>query len=157
MKGRRSWIAPAIAAAVLLVLLLAGALLRGRSSTFTELRGVRLGMTVRDVRARFDATGLGQWDTRVGDDLILSWRPTDATRDGPIAATFEFHLGVLMAIRADVPKGDPAARGSDFELSDSAVIVRDRTAEGPVRLTVIARSCPIHRKEAADLVQQRMR
>lgn len=156
-RARR--VVPLAALAVLLVLVLVGAIVRAqRAPAFADLAGVRLGMTVRDVRARFDALGPGQWESRVGQDVILSWKPTPDTRGGPLAATFEFHLGILMAIRAELPPGDRAAKGSPFELTDAAVVVRDHERgndkPGAVRLTAIARSCPIHAQEAAELVRK---
>jgi len=148
---------PLAAIVVLLALVLVGAVVRARNngSGFSELAGVRLGMTVRDVRARFDALGRGEWESRVDKDVILTWKPTEATRGGPLAATFEFHLGILMAIRAELPPGDRTAIGAPFELSDSTVVVRETLPSGAVKLTAIARSCPLHADESARVVQSR--
>lgn len=151
MTAKR-WIA-IVAAALLAALVVVGALAKSRSAaTRGELHGVRLGLTVRDVRARFDAAGAGQWESTVTDDMVLKWKPGADARGGPLAAQFEFHMGLLMAIRADLPPGDPAAKGPPFELSDSAVVVREKAPTGAVHLTAIARSCPIHAKEAQSLV-----
>jgi hypothetical protein len=144
-------------AAVLLLGLIVGGVViaKERSSTrgFGEVDGVRLGMTVRDLRARFGA-GAGRWDSEVGDDIVLRWTPTPDAHGGPLAAQFEFHMGILMAIRADLPPGDLAAKGAPFELSDAIVVVRDPTPAGAVHVTVVARSCPIHAKEADRLVHE---
>ena len=146
---------PLAAVVVLLALVLVGAVVRARNTStgFSDLAGVRLGMTVRDVRARFDALGRGEWESRVDKDVILTWKPSDTTRGGPLAATFEFHLGILMAIRAELPPGDRAAKGPPFELTDAAVVVRERAPSSAIKLTAIARSCPLHAEESARLVQ----
>jgi hypothetical protein len=145
-----------VAAACLLVgLVVVGAIARARQAPFAGLDGVRLGMTVRDVRVRFDAVGPGHWESRVGDDVVLTWKPAPETHTGPIAATFEFHLGILMAIRAELPPGEPAAKGAPFELSDSTVVVREPQPVGTVHLTAIARSCPVHANEARSLIESR--
>lgn len=146
---------PIAALVVLLVLVVVGVVARSRQgNAIADLGGVRLGMSVPNVRARFDALGGGQWTSKVGDDVILTWAPTANTRGGPLAATFEFHLGILMAIRADLTPGDRAASGPAWELSDSAVIVREKDGAGVVHLTAIARSCPIHKDEAQRLVEK---
>lgn len=127
------------------------------TSAFGNLHGVRLGMTVRDLRARFDTAGAGQWESVVADDMVLRWKPATDARGGPLGAQFEFHMGILMAIRADLALGDAAANGPPFELSESTVVVREPTPAGPVHLTVIARSCPTHAKEAERLVHDHAR
>ena len=153
-RGRMKKLVPVVAALVLGALVVVGLVAKNRaqSRALGDLHGVRLGMTVRDVRARFDAVGVGQWESTVTDDMILKWRPGPDARSDPSSAQFEFHMGLLMAIRADLPPGDAAATGSPFELSDSAVVTREPTPNGLVHLTAIARSCPIHAKEADALV-----
>ncbi len=89
--------------------------------------------------------------------MVLRWKPTTDARGGPLAAQFEFHMGLLMAIRADLTPGDVAANGPAFELSESTVVVREATPAGPVHLTVIARSCPTHAKEAERFVHDHAR
>lgn len=157
---RRWWVRAGILL-LLLVIVVGLVIAKKRSSAaFGELRGVRLGMTVRDVRARFDTTGAGAgaWESYVGDDgLVLRWKPTTDARGGPLAARFEFHMGIVMAIRADLAPGDTAAIGPTFELSESTVVVREPTPAGPVHLTVIARSCPTHAKEAERFVRDHAR
>lgn len=157
---RRAGLAALAAVLVLVTLAALGVLFRphGGSASLGDLHGVRLGMTVRDVRSRFDVAGAGTWSSEVGDDMVLEWKPGPDARGVPLFARFEFHMGIVMAMRADLPACDPAASGPDFELSDTTVVVRERsatTASHPdsVHLTVIARSCPTHAKEAERIVQ----
>jgi hypothetical protein len=64
---------------------------------------VRLGMAPRDVRDRFHPPNgdPGAWQTALGagDDTVLEWTardPQSTIRE----ARFEFHLGMLVAMRA---------------------------------------------------------
>jgi hypothetical protein len=114
--------------------------------------GVRLGMAPRDVRDRFDGGGEGTWQTKVGggagasDDTVLEWsasgEKTRATR-----ARFEFHLGMLVAVRAHLR--DPIG-SQRVDLTPKTVTVRTPEAGG-TEVTILARDCPTHHDEAEAL------
>lgn len=116
------------------------------------LPSVRLGMSPRDVRERFQAGGEGSWHTSVGadNDTILEWVAKDdaaAYRD----ARFEFHLGMLVAIRARAAQTEG---GEQVSTTARTVTVRRPLAgdEGSgTSITVLARDCPTHKDEAERL------
>ncbi|HVJ88965.1 MAG TPA: hypothetical protein VM580_04115 [Labilithrix sp.] len=110
------------------------------------LPNVRLGMAPRDVRERFRPGGEGSWQTALGsgDDTVLEW----TSRDGkaPVAsARFEFHLGMLVAIRARTTE---TSTREDVALTPKTVTVRAPASEGGTSVTVLARDCPTHKDEA---------
>lgn len=114
---------------------------------------VRLGMAPRDVRERFAPGGPGQWQTALGagDDTALEW----TARDSPTKireARFEFHLGMLVAIRAHTM--DPVAK-EDITLTPKTVTVLAPAREGGgTTVTVLARDCPTHKDEAESLASK---
>lgn len=127
----------------------------GREPASEVIPGVRLGMTPRDVRDRFQGGGEGSWQTRVGggagasDDTVLEWNAAEETSRAT-TARFEFHLGMLVAIRAHLREQVSAER---IDLSPKTVTLR---APGPPGaggsdVTVLARDCPTHREEAESL------
>ena len=107
------------------------------------LPNVKLGMSPRDVRERFTPGGEGKWQTRLGqdDDTILDWNASSAaaTLDH---ASFEFHNGMLVALRATLRSSAPHA----IEATKRTVSLRDG-----VHLTLLARDCPTHHEEAESL------
>jgi hypothetical protein len=109
---------------------------------------VRLGMAPRDVRDRFQPGGTdpGAWQTALGtgDDTVLEWTSHDP--NAPIAeARFEFHLGMLVAIRAKTR--DHNARREEVSTTPKTVTVKTPTDSGAT-VTVLARDCPTHKEEA---------
>jgi hypothetical protein len=124
-----------------------------RSVTSAEseaIPGARLGMSPRDVRERFQSGGEGSWQTTVGtgDDTTLEWRAKDASARFA-TARFEFHLGMLVAVRARLRE---STTGENIALTPKTVTVR-RPAEGEAGtdITLLARDCPTHREEADAL------
>jgi hypothetical protein len=116
------------------------------------LPNVRLGMAPRDVRERFRPGGEGTWQTGVGsgDDTILEWTAGQAS--SPVAhARFEFHLGMLVAIRAQ--SRDGVAR-EEVSATPKTVTVRAPSAEGGSSVTVLSRDCPTHHDEAESLASR---
>lgn len=116
---------------------------------------VRLGMAPRDVRARFQPGGEGTWQTAVGtgDDTVLEWTardPGSSVKD----ARFEFHLGMLVAIRA---RTSDKSRSEAIATTARTVTVRAPTDEGGTLITVLARDCPTHREEAERFVAKARR
>ena len=138
--------------ALALVLALAGLTACERDAPNEVIPGVRLGMAPRDVRDRFDGGGEGAWQTKVGggagasDDTVLEWsaagEKTRATH-----ARFEFHLGMLVAVRAHLR--DPI-RARQVDLTPKTVTVRTPEGGG-TEVTILARDCPTHHDEAEAL------
>ncbi|MBX3225839.1 MAG: hypothetical protein KIT84_30320 [Labilithrix sp.] len=115
---------------------------------------VRLGMAPRDVRERFQPGGAepGAWQTALGagDDTVLEWTARDPASN-ITEARFEFHLGMLVAIRAktkDTPKHE------EVSTTAKTVTVRTPSREGAT-ITVLARDCPTHHDEAEGYFQRR--
>ncbi len=107
---------------------------------------VRLGMAPRDVRDRFQPGADGSWTTALGagDDTVLEWTSRDG-RSSVASARFEFHLGMLVAIRARTTETSPSEQVSS---TPKTVTVRSPAREGGTTITVLARDCPTHRDEA---------
>lgn len=137
----------------------------GRDPGPDPIPGVRLGMTPRDVRDHFESdpsrggAGAGAWQTKVGggagasDDTVVEWTATDpqaATRH----ARFEFHLGMLVAIRVQQRDRIPAER---IDVTPKTVTRRapggggGAVATGGTEVTVLSRDCPTHHEEAEAL------
>jgi hypothetical protein len=114
-----------------------------------DFHGVRLGMTPRDLRDRFDVRG----DFRVEStdkDMAMAFVPKS---DG-FSARFEFHDGMLVAVRADLPATDAYAQGADLVVTRAEVLHRDRRPDG-VHVDWLSRECPTHQAEANRLAAGR--
>lgn len=146
-------IASSLARRVLLALALSGAgVACGQSEGGTSFHGAKLGMAPRDVRERFDLAPLGAFKiTSPGDELVLDWAPAHAGEGTVESARFEFHSGMLVAVRAKLAPRDPEAAGAPLLATKTAVVAR-ATSEG-VSYTLIARDCPTHREEEKRLLQ----
>ncbi len=142
-----------LARVVALVLALAVALgvafaVRGGGGTpHVTFHGVKLGMTPGDVRARFTAPS-GAWRATSGSEMVLDYSPD--TGDAP-KVRFEFHSGMLVAVRATLTANDAAAGGQRRELTPGSVLVREPAAAGRVSLVWLSRDCPTHKDEATRL------
>lgn len=134
---------------VLLTLTLAACAHDGASDA---IPGVRLGMSPRDVRDRFDGGGQGAWQTKVGggvsasDDTVLEWSASGETTRAT-HARFEFHLGMLVAVRAHLREPATSER---VDLTTKIVTVRT-PGGGGTEVTILARDCPTHHEEAESL------
>jgi hypothetical protein len=139
-----------LAVVVAAVLVLASCTKEGGEAS-EGVPGVRLGMAPRDVRDRFQPGGEGSWQTALGtgDDTILEWTSRDA-RSTMLSARFEFHLAMLVAIRARTR--DAAVRDERVSVTPKTVTVRAPAQEGAgMSVTVLARDCPTHKDEAEAL------
>lgn len=149
-KGWRWWyplivLVPAILALTALV----SSILSG-SEAPGSLRGARLGMTPDQVRDRFAGGGDASWRTEiVGPDLTLI-RGASGSLDRE--TRFEFHAGMLVAIRADLPADAPEARGEALEISPASLVARSSGEDGRVLLRVLARDCPTHAEEVSRVL-----
>ena len=109
-------------------------------------------MAPRDVRDRFDGGGEGVWQTKVGggagasDDTVLEWNASGATTRAT-RARFEFHLGMLVAVRAHLRE---PIETSKVDLTPKTVTVRAPEGGG-TDVTILARDCPTHHDEAEAL------
>jgi len=148
------WVA---AAALALVLPAGWALVRvaAKDADPTAAFGVRLGMTASDVRARA-ALPDGVWSTSTTADgtLLLDWSASadDASiRD----ARFEIHEGALVAIRATLsdPAALPVGEGGDRRMRSAEAVADARSHEdGTTRYRLVARNCPVHAREVAEIL-----
>ncbi len=115
----------------------------------TDFHGVKLGMTAGDVRERFRGP-TGSWKVTTGEEMLLDYSPETG---GAPKIRFEFHAGMLVAVRAKLDPHDPsAAPSARREVTPGAVLTRE--ADGPnVSLIWLSRDCPTHKEEAARLVR----
>jgi hypothetical protein len=127
----------------------------------TSFHGVRLGMAARDVRDRFDIGGGGEWKVTPGEEMLLDWSPA---ADGGAAATtsatvasarFEFHSGMLVAIRANLDHADPSAGGGGLTVTGASVAAREPLPKERVSYTLLARDCPTHKAEEQRLLSSK--
>lgn len=115
---------------------------------------VRLGMAPRDVRERFQPgepgqpTPEGSWQTALGagDDTALEWTSKEA-RSRFAGARFEFHLGMLVAIRAELRV--PSSKESISTTAKTVTLLAPK--DGGTTVTVLSRDCPTHKDEAESI------
>ena len=148
---RRRWawlvLMPPLCALLLVIVLGTSA-----SSPGMEIRGVRLGMTPAQVRTRFDGGAPSVWRTDVGGaDPVLVRMPGGAFDR---AARFEFHAGMLVAIRLDLPEDGPYARGPSLQTSGAAILSRMPNSFGRMQVDLLARDCPSHAEEVSRRLAQ---
>ena len=109
---------------------------------------VRLGMAPRDVRDRFHPSEKdpGAWQTAlgIGDDTALEWNARDPATTIR-QARFEFHLGMLVAMRAQTSE---KFEKESISTTPKTVSVKAPTRDGGGTITVLARDCPTHKDEA---------
>jgi hypothetical protein len=128
-------------------------LVRERAERRAEIHGVWLGMTPNDVRERFRTPGPGTWRSEMQADPVLIWTATMV--EPRTTASFEFHGGVLVAVRMVVPTSDPDAQGPALDVSTASVLVRRGQTDGRVEITLLARDCPTHAEEVRRLISRR--
>jgi hypothetical protein len=155
----RSWLVlPALASALVSALVLVFVFGLSACSLNDErapLPGVRLGMSPRDVRDRFEGGEQGAWQTKLGgatDDTVLEWTATGASARAT-RARFEFHLGMLVAVRAHLRAPAPPA-GRITATPKTVTGWSASTSEGGTELTMLARDCPTHHDEAELLASK---
>lgn len=114
------------------------------------ISGTRLGMSPRDVRERFSPGSAGSWQTSMGsgDDTILEWHTQDPSAKFK-NVRFEFHLGMLVAARAEATNAVP--KESIASTPKTVTVVRP-SPEGGSTIDILARDCPTHHDEAEALV-----
>jgi hypothetical protein len=82
-----------------------------------------------------------------GDDTVLEW--TSTTSAGAFTqARFEFHLGMLVAIRARATQG---GRRENVHATAKTVTAWSVNSSGTYDVAVLSRDCPTHHDEAESL------
>ena len=115
-------------------------------------------MAARDVRDRFDVGTGGEWKVTPGEEMLLDWSPSTEAGSAPApngtiaSARFEFHSGMLVAIRADLDRADPSAAGGELTVTGASVAAREPLAREHVSYTLLARDCPTHKGEEQRLL-----
>ena len=119
-----------------------------------EIHGVRLGMTATEVERRFDAAPEGRWNAAPGcEGGALEWAPSEgASPRHPRWARFEFHEGMLVAVRLRASGDDPNARGGRLSSTTGAVLAHEPLPGGTVAIALLARGCPDQQDEIQQLI-----
>ena len=140
-----------IRTSVLAVALMIGACTRIEADAIPN---VKLGMGPGDVRERFAPGGPGTWQTSVGKaagDTAIEWQAKDGSAKVK-EARFEFHNGMLVAVRATTNEAPPS--DEKITATPASVSVRRPASSGGTELAVLARDCPTHKEEAAALASK---
>jgi len=156
-SNRSRWPRAALTGAVALVLVFAAAVLGmwgglalvvgRRAEPLWSERGVSLGMSEEQVEHAFADRASGDWSRTAGcGGVALEWRRTEACASARWAR-FEFHEGVLVAIRLH---SDDAAAPEHAEQTSTAVRQR-RPFEGGTATTILSRTCLTHTAEAEQI------
>jgi hypothetical protein len=116
-----------------------------------DIRGVRLGLSLSDTRTRFQTPDAGVWSLQSSPEPVLEWSSGQGEASPVRRATFEFHNGMLMAIRLQVAATNPEAAGPELEVGATRVLHRQRQ-EGLATVTVLSRTCPTHAAEVRALL-----
>jgi hypothetical protein len=120
--------------------------------SIATFHGVRLGMTPSDVRARYALAGDFRASTTEGGEYLLDFSPTAPAEASVRSARFEFHLGLLVAVRAELTPEDPWASTEGVAVTESAVRETTMQSADRVHVNLIARNCPTHADEVRRLL-----
>jgi hypothetical protein len=145
---------PTFAIGLAVVGIVAASFLAASTGRIDEIHGVRLGMTAAEVQARFDAAPGGRWNAAPGcEGGALEWALSEgASPQHPRWARFEFHEGMLVAVRLRASGDDPSAKGDRLSSSAGAVLAREPLLEGTVAIALLARGCPDQQDEIRQLI-----
>lgn len=123
------------------------------AASIDEVHGVRLGMTPAEVRERFALEGAFVVTPEGEGELRLDWQAASAS--APVdKARFEFHEGLLVAIRA-THGIDSSVSVQRLEVSPWAVRVTRADTQNHMETTLLARGCPTHESEVQELLSLR--
>lgn len=116
----------------------------------SAFHGIRLGMSVADVRSGLRAHGTFAARPNGESGWALDWQGSD---DSSLKrATFEFHEGLLVAVRAEVDRADPLASAPGTTVTSGVVRRVTRRADGGFDVLILARACPAHADEVRRLI-----
>lgn len=118
-------------------------------STF---HGARLGMTPSDVREHLDLDGDLRAISLPDGSYALALAPSEDPGRSVGAVRFEFHLGLLVAIRAELAKDSSSAQDDPLVVTSGAVRQIAQRADR-AELTLLSRSCPTHADEVRSLLE----
>ncbi len=155
--SRMAWVSIVIAIALVGATgwAVSSTLIGGANTEPMNVHGARLGVTASDLRGRFTPPESGAFraaaDAPANGDLALDWS-ADA-RTSPLRARFEFHSGLLVAIRATLPATHPLAPGPALSETAVSVLSRHENADHTVSLTILAKDCPTHAAEVRSLLR----
>lgn len=151
--SRTRWLGAAALALVVptgaaLVRLLTNAVSSGDLAAF---HGARLGMSLSDVRTRFDIPG--SFHPRpAANGFALEF--LGAERATVTSCTFEFHDGALVAIHADLTGADSLAEGPTLEHDEHVVRRRRFVSAHRALVDVISRTSPMHTAQVRQLMDE---
>jgi len=118
----------------------------------SAFHGTKLGMSVADVRARFDARGSFRARPDRESGWALDWTARDA--DSLVrSATFEFHEGLLVAVRAVVVEADAIADRDGMTTTAGTVRRVHRRADRLFDVLILSRGCPAHAAEVSRVLR----
>lgn len=145
------------AAAIALILPTGWAFYRWVSSLLSldvpsAFHGAKLGMSVADVRARFDVGGSFHARPDGASGWALDWTATDAS--GSVrSATFEFHEGLLVAVRAVATESDAIADRAGMTTTAGIVRRVNRRSDRLFDVLILSRGCPAHAAEVSRVLR----
>jgi len=122
------------------------------------LEGARLGMTPAELRRAFVLGPSGTFRSEpAAQDFSVEWLPAPGTaRPRLTHARFEFHGGLLVAVRIRGRADDDALAGPGVAQTPGSVIAR-RTHGDVTDVTMLARDCPTHAAEVASILSSGLR
>ncbi len=153
MEPERLPVGPVVAVALGVLLVGSLAYRHAREARMDEIHGVRLGMTMTDVRAHFDEGLAGRWREALGCGGVgLEWEPDRESKGSVRWARFEFHEGTLMGVRLRAAAADPSAAGEALETSPAVVVARQSMPGDAVAIALLSRGCTEHQPEIEQLL-----
>lgn len=118
-----------------------------------SIHGVWLGLTALQVQRRFEDAPYGEFSELKGcSSPTLLWQRRDEGKTTIRSARFEFHDGMLVAMRMRLAATDPLSRGPRLETSTGSLLGRATTADRDTALVWLVRDCDSHAEEAAELL-----
>lgn len=121
----------------------------------SAFHGTRLGMTIADVRGRFESRSSGEFSARPNGESgwAIDWVSTSPAATTIQRATFEFHEGLLVAVRAEVDRNDPLASFVGTTATAGTVRRVSSRSDTTFDVLLIARACPTHAAEVRNLLR----
>lgn len=118
----------------------------------SAFHGTKLGMSVSDVRTRFDRPGSFHARPDGETGWAIEWNAADAAA-GVRTATFEFHEGLLVAVRAVVEETDAIVSHAGTTTTPGTVRRVRRRADRAFDVLILSRGCPAHADEVTRVLR----